>query len=165
MNRWLQRARELEEKAPGRRTDKTDRTRSDASERDLSSVLAPPRVGPFDASIQLLSVSSVRRAASPAMPSLDRGDWYSRGWLWDDLEIQTFVSRHRSFQKAGLAAHEAERVAERLIVRDREADHRHLCVECRHGQPGLKCSRGLAALSTLHACDRFVPRPTLVHTK
>ncbi len=163
MNRWFQRARELEKKAAGDSTDKTDRSTKRDSGRDLSSVLAPCPAGALNAVNDLVSVSSVAHPCSLAIgSSADTADWHARGWIWNDLEIQMFISRCRRFMRMGLAEPEAERAADRLVARDRDGDDRRLCVECRHCRPGPSCSRGLEALPILQACDLFVLMPTYV---
>lgn len=45
----------------------------------------------------------------------------------------------------GLAVGWAERLADRLLLRDREGDDRQMCVECRHCAGGRSCGRTRAA--------------------
>ena len=67
----------------------------------------------------------------------------------------------------GWAEPEAEKLAERLVKRDREQDDRVCCADCRHYRPG-RCGNHRAALlhspelgrdlaATLQRCPGFKP--------
>ena len=47
-------------------------------------------------------------------------------------EIDSFTARLHHFTRRGLAEPDAERLADALVARDREADDRRLCLECVH---------------------------------
>lgn len=49
-------------------------------------------------------------------------------------EIHTFTARLNRFANKGLPIDVAERLAEALVIRDREWDERRLCLECTHLQ-------------------------------
>jgi hypothetical protein len=49
-------------------------------------------------------------------------------------EIDTFIVRLEQFTRKGVSLSEAEALAERLVVRDRDEDDRQLCLECQHLQ-------------------------------
>ena len=49
-------------------------------------------------------------------------------------EIATFIVRLEQFSLKGVALPEAELLAERLLLRDRDEDERQLCLECQHLQ-------------------------------
>lgn len=59
-------------------------------------------------------------------------------WCWPHStamtgqEIDTFAERTGQFNRRGLAALEAELLADKLVTRDRESDDRRLCLECVH---------------------------------
>lgn len=96
-------------------------------------------------------------------------------WCWPHSsamtgrEIDTMAERTHLFNRRGLAALEAELLADKLVTRDREADDRRLCLECVHlsraggalrcaqwqraglGVPGVPA--GLALV--LQRCDGF----------
>lgn len=63
-------------------------------------------------------------------------DW----WCWphssamNTLEIDTFIVRVEQFSRKGVSLAEAELLAERLVLRDRDEDDRQLCLECPHLQ-------------------------------
>ncbi len=66
----------------------------------------------------------------------------------------------------GWAEPDAERLAERLVIRDREADERVSCTDCGHYRPG-RCRNHRAAdvgrelpaeiVSMLQRCPGFAP--------
>ena len=47
-------------------------------------------------------------------------------------EIDTFTVRLGRFTDRGLTLEDAERLADRLVTRDRDGDDRRLCLECAH---------------------------------
>lgn len=80
---------------------------------------------------------------------------------WDDAEIQTFTVRVLTFFRRGIAAEEADDIAERLTLRDREADERRMCLECAALDRRGRCL--VAARGALPGVDRrFEPVPTLL---
>lgn len=78
------------------------------------------------------------------------------------------VERTALFNRRGLAALDAELLADKLVTRDREADERRLCLECSHLSRvgGWRCAQwqraGLGAPGVpaglqlvLQRCDGF----------
>lgn len=55
------------------------------------------------------------------------------------VEIDIFTARMARFAEQRLILAEAERMADRLVIRDRENDDRAVCLECVHLQPGGRC--------------------------
>lgn len=55
----------------------------------------------------------------------------------DDAELATMAQRQARFERLGLHHEEAARLADKLLLRDREGDDRRLCLECAHlrGRP------------------------------
>lgn len=53
-------------------------------------------------------------------------------WGWDDEAIARFEARRDRLVRWGWPDQQAEDLAERLHMRDAHADHRALCLECRH---------------------------------
>jgi hypothetical protein len=67
---------------------------------------------------------------------------------WDDAACARFVARVGLFLRHGFNAEDADDLAERLYLRDRDLDDRHLCIECRHcggRAPAWRCARPLAS--------------------
>ena len=64
---------------------------------------------------------------------------------WTGGDIERFIHRAAYLRRLrGMDDEEAKLLAERLTLRDRSGDDRHLCMECRHHQPG-RCSNSRAA--------------------
>jgi hypothetical protein len=68
---------------------------------------------------------------------------------WDEGETGRFVARVSLFLRRGVGAEDADDLAERLVLRDRDGDDRRACVECRnlagHVSTGLRCKAARAA--------------------
>ena len=122
-------------------------------------------VGPYMAPMAKTGADSP--AANDPTPDPD-------GWAWPhsqamtSREIDTFTARLHHFTGRGLAEPDAERLADKLVTRDRESDDRRLCVECAHLRQagGWRCGQwkqagiGSAAVSAdlvqlLQRCDGF----------
>ena len=63
---------------------------------------------------------------------------------WTDGDIARFSSRCTRLMRWGWPEDEAEALAERLVIRDRNGDERASCTECRHHRPG-RCGNHRAA--------------------
>ena len=74
-------------------------------------------------------------------------------WCWPNSramntrEIDTFTARLARFTDKGVSLGDAERLADSLVIRDREGDHRRLCLECSHlqGAGRWRCGNWRAA--------------------
>lgn len=86
---------------------------------------------------------------------------------WNDAEIAAFTTRVVLFMRRGVSATDADDLAERLTLRDRDGDARHMCVECSHYRPG-RCGNhrraglhtadvGRDLMATLQRCSGFQP--------
>ncbi|MDP1647981.1 MAG: hypothetical protein Q8M01_07255 [Rubrivivax sp.] len=69
---------------------------------------------------------------------------------WTDGDIARFLDRRARLLRWGWPEPEAEKLADRLVRRDREADDRVSCTDCRHYRPG-RCGNHRQA--GLHAPD------------
>ena len=96
-------------------------------------------------------------------------------WCWPHStamntgEIDVFTMRLDNFIRRGLLESESEKLADKLVLRDRESDDRRLCLECAHlaGWAGvMRCAQwqraGLGAAGVpagyhlvLQRCDGF----------
>ena len=63
---------------------------------------------------------------------------------WTDGDIARFLDRRARLLGWGWAEPEAEALAERLVIRDRDADERVSCADCTHYRPG-RCGSHRAA--------------------
>ena len=119
MGKWAARLAEGTAAPPLLGTDRTDR-------RGLLSVLAvTPKEGASE--FQAMPVAAVDRA--PEGPDL-------AAVAWTDADIARFLDRRARLTRWGWPESDAEKLAERLVKRDREADDRSACIECRHHRPG-----------------------------
>ena len=86
---------------------------------------------------------------------------------WTDADIAHFADRRARLLRWGWPEADAEKLAERLVKRDREHDDRVSCTDCRHYRPGrcgnhpragltvAEVGRDLAAM--LQRCTGFRP--------
>ena len=99
-----------------------------------------------------------RRSGNPLMTPEQGDDCHAGGW--DDAEIERFLVREARFTRLGRVA-DAEHLAERLTLRDREQDDRRLCLECAALADNRRCE--LAAQGRLAgAYRRLEPLPTIL---
>lgn len=112
MGKWAAKLAEKTAAPPPRGTDKTDK-------RGLVSVLAVTTEGGAD---------EIRGLPALALLAGDEAR--------ADGEAARFLDRRARLVRWGWAADDAERLAERLARRDREADPRVSCADCRHYRPG-----------------------------
>lgn len=99
-----------------------------------------------------------RRSGNPLMTPEQGDDCHAGGW--DDAEIEDFMVREARFTRLGRTA-DAEHLAERLSLRDREQDDRRLCLECAALADNRRCE--LAAQGRLAGADRRLePVPTIL---
>ena len=83
------------------------------------------------------------------------------GWCWphssamNSREIDTFTERFARFSDKGLDLDASERWADKLVLRDRESDDRHLCLECTHLHQGAvwRCGNWQRAGVAIRAKD------------
>lgn len=155
MSRWLTRldAKSLEcLTAP---TAKTDRTRIEALDAGLLSVLAVPeerhtqktRGASSDEACAVLPIIGNPNLSPEAADRCHAPEW-------NDAEIFIATTRAVRFVRMELRC-EADHLAELLTLRDRDNDDRRLCVECRHGRVA-RCPDGLPMpVATLHRCGAF----------
>ena len=94
-------------------------------------------------------------------------------WCWphsdamNGAELKQFGKRLQQFTRRGSSVESAEAVADRLVIRDREQDDRHTCLECaayrpsrcgNHRRAGLQASDVSRDLPTmLQRCPGFQP--------
>lgn len=111
-----------------------------------------------------------RRSGNPLMTPEQGDECHAGGW--DDAEIDAFLAREARFTRMGPAA-DAEHLAERLTLRDRQRDDRRLCLECAALADNGRClvaargrlpgaSRRLEPVQTvLQRCEGFALAPGL----
>ena len=77
-------------------------------------------------------------------------------------EIDTFTARLARFATKGVIQIDAERLADKLVQRDRDSDDRALCFECTHlagyGASSWRCGNWQRAGVAHRARDSQLPR-------
>lgn len=117
------------------------------------------------------SPAAVRKRSNPLLTREQADGCHAPSW--DDAKIQAFTDRRDRLLRWGYSEQDADDLAERLTLRDREQDDRVSCTDCRHYRPGRcgnqaraelhgpEVGRDLAAM--LQRCPGFQPfRGTLI---
>jgi hypothetical protein len=107
-------------------------------------------VGTPDAHIQ--KIEGDAPAANDPAPDPDRWCW-PRSPAMNTAEIDTFAARLVRFTDRGLILGDAECLADRLVIRDREQDVRAVCLECSHLQRSGRCGNWKRAGVAIHTND------------
>lgn len=87
-------------------------------------------------------------AVNDAAPAADPDRWcWPHSPAMNSREIDTFTARLARFTDKGLTLEDGERLADKLVIRDREGDDRRLCLECAHlhGAGCWRCGNARAA--------------------
>lgn len=95
-------------------------------------------------------------------PAHDRTEWcWPHSIAMNGREINTFTARLDWFFYRGLALPDAESLANKLVIRDRENDDRRLCLECLHlggnADGSWRCTACQAAGIAIQARDARLP--------
>ena len=120
-------------------------------------------VAPRDALVLMLQGEASRappprRSGNPLMTPEQGDACHADGW--DDPEIDAFKTRATKFTHMG-RANDAEHLAERLTLRDRDGDDRRMCLECRELRLSGRC--GAAARGAMPGVDRQIqPVPDIL---
>ena len=100
--------------------------------------------------------ASQQPPANEASADPDRWCW-PHGPAMNTAEIDTFTARLARFTDRGLILADAEALADKLVIRDREGDDRRLCLECASLNRGGRCSNWQAAGVAIRARDAQLP--------
>ena len=102
---------------------------------------------------ELLALVAGDQADRPA--GIDADSWcWPHSDAMNTAELETFVQRVCHFINNGAREH-ADRLAVRLVRRDREGDDRVMCVECQHGR-AAHCPDGAPMpMGVFNCCDYF----------
>jgi hypothetical protein len=103
--------------------------------------------------------AAVNDAVATATDNPDRGCWPATAAM-NTVEIETFTARLSRFTDKGMTIGECEVLADKLVIRDREQDDRHSCIECTHlvGASGWRCGNWQRAGVAIRA--RYAQLPT-----
>lgn len=80
---------------------------------------------------------------------------------WNERETARLALRRARAQALGMPLDRAERIAARLIQRDRDADDRTLCIECSWARVSACAKRGPYLPDTPQRCEKFRKEPSL----
>lgn len=111
-------------------------------------------VGPVLAPIQ--KTGGDPAAANDSDPDPDRWCW-PHSTAMNGQEIDTFTARLARFTDKGLDLDAGERLADRLVIRDREQDTRRLCLECNHLGGTGRCGNWQRAGVAIRSRDAQLP--------
>lgn len=144
MGRWL--ARLKNEKAP----DTHAREPRQPNQGDENAGFLGLQAYPPGSLQKIRVVDSVKPTAANDAPATEPAIDPDR-WCWphssalNSTEIDLNLSRLARFTDKGLSYGDAERVAEKLVIRDRKGDDRRLCLECSHLQRSWRCGNHVRA--------------------
>jgi len=114
---------------------------------------SPPTV----ATVATVAVATdPKQAANDSEPHPDRLCWPASD-ARNTAEIDTFTIRSSRFTEKGLSADDAEALADRLVIRDREQDDRRLCLECAYLGRNWRCGNWQAAGVAIRSSDVTLP--------
>jgi len=142
-----------------------------------------PLIPPSVATVATVAVASALDRATKEAQPLDREAWPERAAIaeydgglsrqdaealadascWphstamNGAEIDTFTARQARFIDMGLSLDDAERLADKLMQRDRDGDDRRVCLECVHLRHGGRCGNWRAAGVAINAMDARLP--------
>lgn len=118
-----------------------------------------PDIPPSVATVATVAVANAPdNAASDPAPDMDRWAWPHSAAM-TGAEIDTFTARLARFTDKGLDLEAGERLADKLVMRDRAQDDRRHCLECTHLQHGRgwRCGNWRRAGVALRALDAQLP--------
>jgi hypothetical protein len=101
-----------------------------------------------DACVAGRSSAPARSIDNPYMTSEQGDECHACGW--NDAEIARFLERVRRF--AVRSRKDAQHLAERLTLRDRQVDDRRFCLECQELEVSGRCAA--ARRGAIHGADR-----------
>ena len=140
MGGWL--ARLKNEKAPDTHATKPTETLF------VGFVAYPPatlqKIGAVDPVAVIPETPAANDGPPPAIaPATDPDRWcWPHSVAWNPKEIDTTTARLARFTDKGVSYDDADRLADTLVIRDRQGDDRRLCLECTYlqGTGRWRCS-------------------------
>jgi len=168
---WVERAKTYFSQKLQGRTDETSKTH-------VSSVSSVGVDTFFQNNRRILSVLAVGGATllqKPVQPVNNPSSLATNPdrWCWphseamSGTEVTRMLARLALFTRRGLAANQADALADKLKSRDREGDDRRACIECQRLSASRTCTvwrqTGIGRaqigplLATLQRCPSFVP--------
>ena len=122
--------------------------------------IRPPGLSPLMLAASLALDAAIVAAGILPRRGLDADCW-PHSTAMNGAEIDLFTTRLHRFTEKGLTVTDGEVLADKLVLRDREADDRRFCLECRHlsgyGQTKWRCGNWQAAHIATHPRDTQLP--------
>ena len=142
MSTWL--ARLKSQKGPGPHATKATKTPSEAPKAVFVGFVAypPGHIQKIDGAVANLDTPAANA------PTTDPNRWaWPHSSAMNGQELDTLMARQDLFRQRGTSPQAAERLADKLVIRDRGEDDRRLCLECRHlrGDGPYRCGNARAA--------------------
>jgi hypothetical protein len=140
MTRWAERAKTAINQSSS--TGKTDESLAPnllaaSSVTDESIALSEKRVSSV---LTVLVPADVERAHLNSAQKKDSDRWcWPYSSAMNGQEIDIFLIRLEHFRSLGLNVDSAEKLADQLVIRDRDLDDRIVCFECCHLRNGWRC--------------------------
>ena len=124
---------------------------------------APPMVSNLVSIETVVTNAAVDKSIATETAVLDPDRWsYPHSSAMNGAEIDTFIARQDRFASKGLPLLDAESLADKLVLRDRDMDDRRLCLECNHlggyGQISWRCANWQAAGVASRSRDAHLPQ-------
>ena len=111
------------------------------------------------------SVSEKHDSSITLAEDADRWCWPNSSAM-NSAEIDTFAARLARFTDKGLSLEDAEVLADKLVMRDRDLDVRRFCMESRHlsgfGHGNWRCGNWKAARVAIHSRDAHLAADLVV---
>ena len=138
MGGWL--ARLKNEKAPNTHATKpTKPAQGDAKAGFVGFVAYPTACFQKIGAVKPQAPAANDGAITDSAPTTDPDRWcWPTSPAMNSGEIDTFTARLQRFTDKGVSYDDAERLADKLVIRDRESDDRRLCLECAHLQGAVR---------------------------
>lgn len=122
-------------------------------------------VRPAGLSAKLLAASQAldaQIAGAGGLPGNDSDRWCCpNSTAMTGSEVDTYMARLARFTDKGAAQVDAERMADKLVARDRDSDDQALCLECTHlggyGASSWRCGNWQRAGVAIRARDAQLP--------
>lgn len=120
----------------------------------------PPGLSPLLLAVSLALDASIVAAGTFTGNDPDADCW-PHSTAMNGAEIDLFTARLHRFTDKGLTLINGEALADKLVFRDREADDRVACLECRHltgfGHTSWRCGNWQAAEIAMRPRDTQLP--------
>lgn len=99
------------------------------------------KMGACVANVAGVSVANLKKVKKndTTAPDPDRHSW-PHTEAANTAEMSAMSTRLATFARIGLPVDQAEKLADKLLIRDREGDDRHACLECGHLSGRWRCA-------------------------